>query len=303
MREFSDLARLPPELKGGVISIGNFDGVHQGHAQIIHHMRQLALRLKAPSMVFTFDPHPVRLLRPEHAPPPLTWTRRKAQLLNELGVDAMIAYPTDQKLLSLEATEFFEKIVVESLAARGMVEGENFNFGKGRGGDVQLLQQLSAKHGIALQLVQPVQLGQGTVSSSRIRDTLRAGNVQLATQLMARPYRVRGIVTHGAQRGRQIGFPTANLAGIDTLVPGPGVYAGIAHYGGQHCPAAINVGPSPTFDEHADRVEVHLLDFDQGIYGEVLEVDFVARLRDIEKFATVEALQRQLTTDAARAER
>ena len=126
------------------------------------------------------------------------------------------------------------------------------------------------------------------------------GDVRLASQLMARPYRVRGIVTHGAQRGREIGFPTANLAGIDTLVPGAGVYAGVAHYGGQAYAAAINVGPSPTFDEHADRIEVHLLDFDQSVYGEVLEVDFVARLRDIQTFSGVEALREQLMQDAVR---
>lgn len=298
MREFTDLAQLPSDLKGGVISIGNFDGVHLGHAQIIRQMLQQAQRLAAPAIVFTFDPHPVRLLRPQHAPPPLTWTDRKARILRELGVDAMIAYPTDQALLDLEARDFFVQIVVESLAARGVVEGENFNFGKGRGGDVRLLEQLCALHRISLQLVAPVQQFGSTVSSSRIRDTLRDGNVQLACKLMARPYRVRGIVTHGAQRGRTIGFPTANLAGIDTLVPGFGVYAGVAHVDGRRYGAAINVGPSPTFEEPAARVEAHLLDFDSAIYGEVLEVDFVERIRDIQKFSTVDALKTQLARDA-----
>ncbi len=298
MLEITDLAQLPVEFRGGVVSIGNFDGVHLGHAEIVRRMKAMAGQRSAPSIVFTFDPHPVRLLRPEHAPPPLTWIRRKALLLAEQGVDALIAFPTDRQLLGLEAREFFEQIVVDKLAAQGMVEGTNFNFGRNRLGDIELLNTLCCEHQIELKVVEPLRLFDGIVSSSRIRETLRAGNVELASQLLARPYRVRGMVTHGAQRGREIGFPTANLAGVDTLVPGTGVYAGVANFDNHPYVAAINVGHSPTFGETAERVEVHILDFHENIYGEPLEVDFVARLRDVRKFDDIQALKHQLAIDA-----
>src|SRR5262245_31525921 len=162
-------------------------------------------------MVFTFDPHPVRLLRPESAPPPLTWTDRKAQLLDELGVSAVIAYPTDEALLNLSPADFFHEIVQEKLAALGMVEGPNFFFGHNRAGNIDTLASLCQQAAVSLEIVPPVQVGNEIVSSSRVRSAIQAGDVDLARQMLTRPYRVRGMVTHGAGRGNKIGFPTANL--------------------------------------------------------------------------------------------
>jgi riboflavin kinase/FMN adenylyltransferase len=301
VREIRNLDNLPSDLCGGAVSIGNFDGVHRGHAEIVRRAGAQAQKIGGPTVIFTFDPHPVRVLRPEQAPPPLTWTRRKALLLNELGVDALVAYPTDTALLQLTAEQFFERIVIERLAARALVEGANFYFGKNREGDVDRLSALCQTHDVILEIVDPLQHDGGVVSSSLIRQTITTGHVEKAAAMLTRPYRLRGMVTHGAQRGSQLGFPTANLEAIDTLIPGDGVYAGRAYVRGACLPAAINVGPNPTFAEATHKVEIHLVGFDASIYGEPLEVDFLARLRDIQQFAGVDELKAQLAKDAARA--
>ena len=301
MQLLRDLTRLPDELRCGAVSIGNFDGVHRGHARIIERLVEKARRVGGPAVVFTFDPHPVRLLRPKECPPPLTWTDRKAELLAELGADAMIVYPTDEALLRLSAEDFFTRIVRDRLAARAMIEGSNFNFGRGRAGTIDLLRALTAAAGIELEVVEPMEIGGGLVSSSRVRRLIAAGDVDAAGTLLTWPYRVRGMVTHGAGRGGRIGFPTANVDAVDTLLPGEGVYAGRAVAASGNWPAAINVGPNPTFGEHALKVEAHLIGFAGVLYGQPLELDFLARLRDIQTFASPEELKNQLARDVSRA--
>jgi riboflavin kinase / FMN adenylyltransferase len=303
MRLLRTLDNLPADLRRGAVTIGNFDGVHRGHARIVERLLAQSRKVGGPAIVFTFDPHPVRLLRPEAAPPPLTWTDRKAQLLDELGVTAVIAYPTDEELLSLSPQEFFEKIVRQRLDARAMVEGPNFFFGRGRAGNIEVLGQLCQSASVLLEIVQPLTVGSQFVSSSRVREAVAAGDVDLARQLLTRPYRIRGMVTHGAGRGAKIGFPTANVSAIDTLLPGQGVYAGQASAPAGTWPAAVNIGPNPTFGEHALKIEVHLIDFAGSLYGQPLEVDFLARLRSIQPFASVEALKTQLARDVAAARR
>ena len=301
MKLIRDLAMLPAELRSGAVAIGNFDGVHLGHARIVERLIAQALRVGGPALVFTFDPHPVRLLRPAEAPPPLTWTDRKAELLVELGVDSMIAYPTDQELLNLSAREFFDQIVIGKLGAKAMVEGPNFYFGRGRTGTIEVLRDFTEAAGIRLEVVEPVAVEGEFVSSSRVRRLLHEGQVEAACHMLTRPYRIRGMVTHGAARGAKIGFPTANLNAIDTLLPAVGVYGGLAHFEGSHYPAAINLGSNPTFGEQALKVEVHLIGFEGSLYGQPLEVDFLGRLRDTRPFSGVEALQNQLKQDIAAA--
>ena len=303
MRLLRSLDNLPADLRRGAVTIGNFDGVHRGHARIIERLLVNAGEVAGPAIVFTFDPHPVRLLRPDAAPPPLTWTDRKAQLLDELGVTAVIAYPTDDTLLSLTPGAFFENIVRDQLGARAMVEGPNFYFGRGRVGNIDVLGQLCQQTGVSLEIVPPLIVGEQFVSSSRVREAIAAGNVDLARQLLIRPYRIRGMITHGAGRGAKIGFPTANVAAIDTLLPGQGVYAARAIAQSGSWPAAVNIGPNPTFGEHALKVEVHLIDFAGSLYGQPLEVDFLAHLRSIQTFPSVEALEAQLFHDVAVARR
>lgn len=295
-----DLNALPESAQGGAVAIGNFDGVHQGHLRIVHRLLEKANEVGGPAIVFTFDPHPVRILRPEQCPPPLTWTQRKAQLLAEQGVDKIVAYPTDEALLQLTAQEFFDKIVRESLQAKALVEGPNFFFGHNREGNVQTLEELVTAAGISLDVVQPYELDGTMVSSSLIRKLIAQGQVAEAAKMLSAPYRIRGMVTHGAGRGAKLGFPTANLEAVDTLLPGSGVYAGRAMLKGTNYPAAINLGPNPTFGEGVLKVEVHLAGFDDAIYGQPLEVEFLERLRETAGFDSQEALQAQLKKDVQR---
>jgi riboflavin kinase / FMN adenylyltransferase len=296
------LDALPDDLRSGAVTIGNFDGVHRGHAKIAQQLRLQAARVKGPAIVFTFDPHPVRLLRPEEAPPPLTWTDRKADLLAHLGIDAMIAYPTDDQLLSLSPEEFFQHVIVDRLDAQAIVEGPNFHFGRGRSGDVALLQKLASKANRTLEIVEPVIVKDEPVSSSRVRRLIAEGQVDQARELLTAPFRIRGMVVHGVGRGAKLGFPTANLDAIDTLLPGPGVYGAAARIGTELLPAAVNVGTNPTFGEHAPKVEVHVMGWKDPLYGQPLEVDFLSRIRNVQKFESVEALGTQLQHDIVAAD-
>lgn len=297
------LEELPPEARGGAVAIGNFDGVHRGHARIVEKLLQRAQEVCGPAVVFTFDPHPVRILRPERSPSPLTWTERKAELLAQLGVDWIVAYPTDEALLQLSPQAFFDGIVRNALAARAMVEGPNFYFGHHRAGTIDVLRKLASAANVSLDIVPPVEIDGQLVSSSRVRELVASGQVEQACRLLTAPYRIRGIVTHGAGRGAKIGFPTANLEGIDTLLPAHGVYAGRAWTNGAIWPAAINIGPNPTFGETATKVEAHLVDYHDALYGTPLEIDFLERLRDTRPFASVDELVTQLKRDMANVER
>ncbi|MEE2825567.1 MAG: bifunctional riboflavin kinase/FAD synthetase [Planctomycetota bacterium] len=297
MKLIRKLRDFPDSLRGGALAIGNFDGVHRGHAALIGELKKFADQQNSAAVVFTFDPHPVRILQPDKAPPPLTWTNRKADLLAELGIDAVVAYPTDPALLELTYRDFFHQIIVDTIGARAMVEGPNFFFGHGREGTVTRLAELCQDSGIRLKIVEPLTVSEDLISSSRVRDLLRQGKVDVASSMLTQPYRIRGMVTHGSARGTSIGFPTANLDAIDTLVPHLGVYAGRAFIQGRKHWAAIHVGPNPTFGENLAKVEAHILDYENSIYGQPIEVDFIQRVRDIRQFNSPEELIEQLGMD------
>lgn len=289
----------PAAYQGGYVSIGNFDGVHRGHRTMIARLIELARRDGVPAVVMTFSPHPIEILRPQHAPPPLTTIERKAELLAECGVDCVIAYPTDHALLQLTPDEFFQSILLTKLRARGMVEGENFFYGHDRAGNVHTLQAACEAAGMTLDVITPVQLGSRIVSSSVIRRLVAEGDVAEAAELLRSPYQLRGLVTTGAARGRTIGFPTANLIDVATEFPKNGVYAGRVKWQGRWVAAAINIGSNPTFSEHQRKFEVHLLDFHEDLYGQILDVDFITRLRDTRPFASIDELVAQLHKDVA----
>ncbi len=297
MRLFRNLENLPNSFRGGAVAVGNFDGVHLGHVRIVQKLVARAQQLRGAAVVLTFDPHPAVLLRPDKVPPPLTSTARKAELLGQLGTDAVVAYPTDAALLRLAPEEFFASILLQQLGARGLVEGYNFSFGRNRGGDVHSLAALCRDAGISLDVVEPVLIDGQTVSSSRIRRLLSDGQVARARGMLTQPYRIRGLVVHGAGRGRQLGYPTANLHEVNTLLPSGGIYAGCVQADGRLWPAAISVGPNPTFDEGALKIEVHLVDYHGSLYDRHLEVDFLERLRDIQRFGSVDELVRQMDRD------
>jgi riboflavin kinase/FMN adenylyltransferase len=289
--------------RGGAVAIGNFDGVHRGHAALLAALRTQASAVGGPAVAFTFDPHPADLLRPGQSPPPLTTTPERARLLHELGADQVVVIRTANDLLALTAEEFFAQVVCERLAARALVEGPNFGFGRGREGNVETLARLCAAKDIKLTVVPPVQASGGEVSSSRIRAALLRGDVGGAAAMLGRPYRLEGVVATGRRRGQTIGFPTANLDAIPTVVPGDGVYAVRAHLDAAAWPAAANVGPNPTFGEAARKVEVHLIGFHGDLYGRPLAVDFVQRLRDTRPFRGAAELTEQLKKDVEAARR
>ncbi len=282
------------------MAIGNFDGVHLGHARLVERLRAMAAAVGGPAVVFTFDPPPTRVLRPKAAPEPLLWPERKIELLAALGADAVLVYPTDKALLELEARQFFDRIVRGRLAARAMVEGPNFFFGHHRSGNVELLRRFCGEAEMPFAVAEPVEIQGQIVSSSRIRLLVAGGRLDDARAMLGRPYRIRGVVVRGAGRGAQLGYPTANLEQIDTLLPGEGIYAARATAGGVWHPAAVSLGPNPTFDEGGLKAEAHLIGFQGTLYGQRLEVDFLARLRDIKRFATVEELLAQMARDVAR---
>jgi len=283
--------------------VGNFDGVHLGHARIIARLVELAREVSGPAIAFTFDPHPASLLSAQPPRPLLCRPERKAELLGKLGVDAVVICPTGRDLLSLSPEEFFGRILCDRLAVRGIVEGPDFRFGRARAGDMAALERLGRAAGVRVETVAPLQQAGRPISSSRVRSLLTAGQVEDARRLLTEPYRIRGRVVRGAGRGRHLGFPTANLVGIETLLPAEGIYAGRAWVAGNPWPAALSLGPNPTFDEAALKVEVHLIGFNGDLYDQMVEVDFLARLREIERFDSVEQLLVEMGRDVASARR
>lgn len=294
--------RWTSESPASAVSVGNFDGVHLGHAAIVRQVCAAARRLDVPAVAFTFDPHPAVVLRPDAAPAPLTTPARRAELLLDLGIDAVLVQPTDRPLVSLPAEQFYAEILRGRLRARAIVEGPDFRFGANRAGDIHLLGALCGRDGVTLETVPAVMADGLPVSSSRVRSLVSAGDVRQAAILLTSPYRLTGTVVEGAKRGGTIGFPTANLAEIATLMPAAGVYAArVTLPDGAFRPAAVHIGPNISFGETRITVEAHLIGFSGTLYGSTLDVDFIERLRDTHRFDSIDALKAQLSSDVARA--
>jgi riboflavin kinase / FMN adenylyltransferase len=303
----------PEEIRGGALTIGNFDGVHRGHAALLAELCQKAQAVRGPAVVLTFDPHPLKLLHPESFQPVLTTASDRAELLHARGAEHVVLLRTTPALLQLTAEEFFREVVGERMQARILVEGTNFGFGRDRQGNVDTLRELGHQVGIEVVVLAPVKLEDRRVSSSRVREALLRGAVQEATWLLDRPYRLRGTVVTGRKRGRTLGFPTANLEHLETLVPADGVYAvrvtpsvfppSQGGDTGRIWPGAANIGPNPTFGEQAQKVEVHLIGFEGELVGQKLAVDFLDRLRETRTFPSAVELVEQLRLDVKRAEK
>jgi riboflavin kinase/FMN adenylyltransferase len=297
-----DWRDVPPgPCRAGAVAVGNFDGAHLGHASLLAALRDQARSLPGPAVALTFDPHPHDLLRPGQSSPPLTTLPDRLRLLQELGVDHVLVLHTTPDLLALSASDFFTEVLRRRLAARALVEGPNFGFGRNREGNVELLARLCRAAGVGLTVVPPLRLAGAEVSSSRVRAALLRGDVAEAAALLGRPYRLHGTVGVGQRRGRALGFPTANLERLATVVPGDGVYAVRAWAGEASWPGAANVGPNPTFGEQARKVEAHLIGFQGDLYGQPLALDFLGRLRDTRPFASPADLVEQLRRDAEQA--
>lgn len=304
MEVIRDLEACPRPPAGTVVTIGAYDGVHLGHQAILARVRAMATELSCASAVVTFDCHPARIVRPDSAPLLLTDLDQRLELLAAAGVDHTVVVRFDEERSKESAEDFVTGILVGCLRARAVVVGHDFHFGHRRRGNVVLLQEMGQRHvfdvlGVSLQADGP---GDEAVSSTRIRQLLAAGRAEEAAVLLGRPHEVRGVVVKGDGRGRQLGYPTANIeVPPEILVPGDGIYAGwYERPSGDTRVAAISVGRRPTFspDAPASVLEAHLLDFDGDLYGEVARVRFKAWLRAEKKFDSVDALVAQIARDA-----
>jgi len=291
--------QVPDNALHGVITVGNFDGVHRGHQQMLKALCEIARVHSAPAVVVTFDPHPLSLLRPDAPLPRLTSIARRTQLLRDSGADEVVVLPVTHDLLQMTADDFFTEILVGQLAAKGIVEGPNFHFGRDRNGDVRHLARLCRNTGIAFQVIRPVEDDGRLISSSRIRKRLGEGRVLDAVAMTGHPHRISGEVARGARRGRQLGFPTANLEDIAMMLPTNGVYAGMTTVDGETYVVAVSIGPNPTFDDNRLKVECYLDGFTGDLYGQRLDVDLLSEVRPLCSFDSVEALKTQIQTDVA----
>jgi riboflavin kinase/FMN adenylyltransferase len=284
-----------------VVTIGIFDGVHQGHQRIIGRAVELAQERGVPSVVLTFDPHPIEIIRPGSHPPLLTGPRHKAELLEALGVDVMCVLPFTPEFRRLTAEEFVHEVLVERLHVSGVVIGENFRYGAEGAGDVGTLTASGRRFGFTVEGLTLEGSADTTYSSTYIRSLVDAGDVEEAARVLGREHQVEGLVVRGDQRGRAIGYPTANLSLLPwSAVPADGIYAGRLLRGKDVLPAAISIGTNPTFAGRERRVEAFVLDFAEDIYGERVGLTFTARLRDTVRFDTVEGLVAQMDLDVER---
>lgn len=303
MRTFHGLESLTAPLDGCVLVIGNFDGVHRAHQQLLNRAAELSTRSGGPLVVLTFEPHPVALLAPSKAPLRLTPPAEKLRLLAEHGVEVTVVARTDSALLNMEPEAFVEEVIAQRFHPSHVVEGPSFGFGKNRRGTPELLAELAGRFSCCVHVVEPVTVSLGgdrrvLVSSSAIRGFLLDGRVEEAAQCLGRPYSLLGSVETGDRRGATLGFPTANLGVAEgQLVPAPGVYAGRAVFRSVSHLAAISIGDAPTFAGRAVRVEAHLLDFSGNLYGESIHVEFHRFLRAQVKFPSADALREQLLRD------
>lgn len=294
---------IPDSLRGAIVALGNFDGFHLGHQRVVGEAVAWARAAGRPAVVATFDPHPVRHFAPHVPPFRLTSLDQREELFAQAGADAMLVFAFDDNLASTTAQDFVGQLLGQHIGAAGVVTGEDFTFGKDRGGNVALLAGEGAHHGIAARAVGPVAEGGLVVSSSRIRDALKAGECELAERLLTRPFAIRGTVQHGDKRGRTIGYPTANLDMGKYLRPRYGIYAvtGRVVATGQPLKGAANLGVRPSFDPPKELLEPFFFDFSGDLYGQEIEVELRHFLRPEAKFDSMDALVAQMDQDCRRA--
>jgi riboflavin kinase/FMN adenylyltransferase len=292
---------LSIELPASVVTLGAFDGVHRGHQALIAEAVSAAKRHGLPAIAYTFDPHPAKVLAPKVAPRTLTSVRERVRLLRSYGIDTVVVEPFDAAFASLTADDWVERYLVARLHPKHVVVGFNFSYGKARGGNPEHLMRSGERHGFSVEVIDPVVIEGMVVSSTRVREFLLEGNVDGAAILLGRPFAITGTVVKGDQRGRTIGFPTANVEPDHELLPEHGVYASRVDIGSSVVDAVTNVGKRPTFGGKQVTVETFLLDWSGDLYGKDLRVELIARLREERRFDGIEPLKAQLARDVENA--
>jgi len=295
---------IPDDLRGSIVALGNFDGFHLGHQAVVGRAVARGFHERRPVIVATFDPHPVRFFNADLPPFRLTTLDQRERLFAHAGADAMLVFEFGRALASMDAEDFIAEVLAKRVGAAGVVTGDDFTFGKGRAGDVELLKSLGEKHGVIAETVPQVMIDEIRVSSGRIREALIAGDSGMATKLLSRDYAIEGVVQNGDARGRELGYPTANLVLGDYQRPKYGIYAvrAVLDDGNEH-PGVANLGVRPTFDPPQELLETHLLDFSGDLYGRRLEVALHAFIRAELKFESVDALVEEMRKDEAAARR
>ncbi|MPY20985.1 bifunctional riboflavin kinase/FAD synthetase [Shewanella psychropiezotolerans] len=291
-----------PAHHGCVLTIGNFDGVHRGHAEVIAKLVKKARQLNVPATLMTFEPQPQEMFRGDNAPARLSTLRDKIILLEELGIDRLVCINFNANFADLSAQDFIDKLLVESLGVKYLVIGDDFCFGKQRKGNFKMLQSAGEKHQFAVVSTQSFVLGDKRVSSTEIRNQLAKGNLEQARRLLGHPFTLCGKVAHGEKLGRTLGFPTANIALKRQVSPVRGVFAVKMYWDDSDIYDGVaNVGFRPTVNGQVCQLEVHLFDFDDDLYGRTVEVELVAKIRDEQPFKSLDALKKQINNDADKA--
>lgn len=302
MRVFDHYSEAPAECRGGVVALGNFDGVHLGHQAVIGAAQAIAREKAIPCGVMTFEPHPRLLFKPESETFRLTPALAKARLIGRIGVDFLLLQHFDRAFAALSPQDFIRRVLLDALGVAHVVVGYDYAFGHGRGGNAEALQAIGHELGFSVTCVGPVRAQDGALySSTRVREALRAGRVREATSVLGRNWEIEGEVGHGDQRGRQLGFPTANIRLDDYMHPAFGVYAVRAALGTDDSAPVVNgvanIGVRPTFDKKDAMLEAHLFDFDGDLYGRHLRIALVDFLRPERKFDGLDALRAQIAED------
>jgi riboflavin kinase/FMN adenylyltransferase len=294
-----DAAPLPRRTRGTVVTVGSFDGVHLGHQAVLEEIARRAEAADRESVLVTFEPHPLEVVNPQAAPPLLTTGPERREILAQTALDLAYFLRFDRQVAGMSPEEFVRLVLLERCGMRELVIGHDHGFGRGRSGDVETLRHLGAVHGFEVDVVAPVDFGDQHVSSSRVRRAVAGGDLASAARMLGRPYTVSGVVGHGAGRGRQLGVPTVNLTEVppQKLLPPDGVYAVEVEWRGGRAGGMMNQGPRPTFADGRRALEANLFDFEGDLYGEWVRITWVKRLRDVERFASVQQLKEQIERD------
>jgi len=295
---------IPDALKGSIVALGNFDGFHLGHQAVVSRAIARGFHERRPVIVATFEPHPVRFFKPDVPPFRLTTLDQREQLFAHAGADAMLVFEFGAALAAMDAEEFVSDVLATQIGAAGVVTGDDFSFGKGRRGDVALLKAVGALHGVGAEAVAQVELDGERISSGRIREELVAGNIGEATHMLSRDYAIAGVVQRGDSRGRELGYPTANITMSDYQRPKYGIFAvRVTLDDGSEHPGVASLGVRPMFDPPEELLEAYLFGFDGDLYGRQIEVALHGYIREERKFDSLDALMAQMREDEAAARR